>query len=584
MVKIKMSEVLENYESLKRDADLLQNALKDVNESMLGVPKTENFHGRAQTLMLDYTQKIHETSTKKLNQNLEDLTKQMHQMINIFKSSVDNSDDAVIISGNLEEISKKVKNAQTSNISGETLANNAAAKAASAGANVYKLSSSCDELLHNLNRHIDKTKTNLMTFHSRKDLDKSFDNIGRSVVRVKTVIRSIDTVTLHGDEKFILGALLEELAADGWSEGGLNSLKEFIKEKMLNAKDRVKVLNNIAKSVREVGSDAFNALIRPYAQEGGAGEPAQRALKAMLKYLGAEMKDGYLKIPNGFPTNLDPFHNEFLQELLPRLVQNAFPFNLTIPGGLSTARGDFAAAIHQLRYYVSYANAVYVENEAKKLGIKPAVFLDLLTKMKGKDLKNHPILSKYADTEVTFESSRPHNKLSSFKATEEDFKGINKVKENLRKAGITDIKDLTDYNNYKLLSKFNVEFIVNNKTGDLLKVNLNNTAGKNALDYNNWDFDDLNGFINGPSYNYSNTGDMNKKEGDNENYKLDARKSSHYNYDYNYWYKLDMPNRNKATSGGMKIYVSPGGDNYDANTPKTFSELNNINFSDILKK
>ncbi|BDR57726.1 DUF3114 domain-containing protein [Xylocopilactobacillus apicola] len=515
MVKIKMSEVLENYESLKRDADLLQNALKDVNESMLGVPKTENFHGRAQTLMLDYTQKIHETSTKKLNQNLEDLTKQMHQMINIFKSSVDNSDDAVIISENLTEVSRKVKNAQTSNISGENLANNAAAKAASAGADVYKLSSSCDELLHNLNRHIDKTKTNLMTFHSRKDLDKSFDNIGRSAVRVNTVISSIDTVSLHGDEKFILGALLEELAAEGWSEAGLKSLNKFIDKKMLNAKDRVKVLNNIAKSVREVGSDAFNALIRPYAKKNVKDQTAKGALKIMLKYLGAEMKDGYLKIPNGFPTNLDPFHNEFLQKLLPKVVQNAFPFDGKKPGGLSTARGDLAAAIHQLRYYVSYANAVYVENEAKKLGIKPAAFLDLLTKegdenknnyfltlennrKYGKEMNFDTLLNNYMDVKLTFESSRPHNKLTSFKATEDDLEGISEVQKNLTKAGITDIKDLTNYNNYKLLSKFNVEFIVNNQTGDLVKVNLNNTAGKNALDYKNWDFNDLNGFINGP--------------------------------------------------------------------------------------
>ncbi|BDR57727.1 hypothetical protein [Xylocopilactobacillus apicola] len=77
---------------------------------------------------------------------------------------------------------------------------------------------------------------------------------------------------------------------------------------------------------------------------------------------------------------------------------------------------------------------------------------------------------------------------------------------------------------------------------------------------------------------------MHKNKGDNKKYAQDKLHSYHYNYDYNYWYKLDMPNRNKATSGGMKIYVSPGGDNYDANTPKTFSELNNINFSDILKK
>ena len=189
MVKVKMAEVTHNQKDFNQKARQVQDGLTAVSKSMIAVPNTPGFSGEAKRSMASYTDRIHKSTNQDLINNISELKSQYQKTIQMFKGEVDSSEDAILDSNYIQEISGRVKQ-QRSPLE-EAL--NTCNKGVSQAAGIVAVTHLDHEAVQNLEqtcRSAKQTISKLEQFNQKKP-SVAMENLSKQVVEDGPVLAQI---------------------------------------------------------------------------------------------------------------------------------------------------------------------------------------------------------------------------------------------------------------------------------------------------------------------------------------------------------------------------------------------------------
>ena len=243
MVKVKMAEVTHNQKDFNQKAIQVQDGLTAVSKSMIAVPKTPGFSGEAKRSMASYTDRIHKSTNQDLINNISELKSQYQKTIQMFKGEVDSSEDAILDSNYIQEISGRVKQ-QRSPLE-EAL--NTCNKGVSQAAGIVAVTHLNHEAVQNLEqtcRSAKQTVSKLEQFNQNKP-SVAMENLSKQTVNVNSVLTEIER-QVYQETKKLLNKIVDGLKSvvnNDWyqrfkmliSSDPKRALKEILESKKLVA-------------------------------------------------------------------------------------------------------------------------------------------------------------------------------------------------------------------------------------------------------------------------------------------------------------------------------------------------------------